>query len=68
MSDRQVIDAAVVQTILKIKEEAQKLRQMAGQLPCVDRNCERLLSSVAMLELDVVDVWTLYQDETAKGA
>ena len=61
-------DAPVVETILRIKEEILKLRETAGHLPCVDRNCERLLSSVAMLELDVVDVWTLYQDETAKGA
>ena len=68
MSNHQAEDAAVVQTILKIKEEVQKLREMAGHLPCVDRNCERLLSSVAMLELDVVDVWTLCPDEVAKGA
>ncbi|HUW65346.1 MAG TPA: hypothetical protein VMW83_11770 [Spirochaetia bacterium] len=68
MSDRQSEDAAVVQTILKIKEEVLKLREMAGHLPCVDRNCERLLSSVAMLELDVVDVWTLCPDQSRESA
>jgi len=59
------VDATVIRTILNIKEEAQKLRAMAGYLPCIDRNCERLLSTVAMLELDIVDPWTLGPDGPA---
>lgn len=58
-------DAPVVETILRIKEEILKLRETAGHLPCVDRNCERLLAGVAMLELDIVDVYTLLQDKSA---
>jgi len=59
MANGQTVDATMVETILRIKREVEKLREMGGHLPCVDRNCERLLASVAMLELDVVDPFNL---------
>lgn len=68
MTDHQSDEATVVQTILRIKKEVERLQMIAGHLPCVDRNCERLLASVAMLELDVVDVWILCPDQVRESA
>jgi hypothetical protein len=59
MTHSEAAHAAMVETILRIKQEVEKLREIGGHLPCVDRNCERLLASVAMLELDVVDPFNL---------
>ena len=42
--------------IQTIKKAAQELRGFAGDFPAVDRNVERILASVKMLEINITDV------------
>ncbi len=42
--------------ILEIKGKVKQLREMSGGMQCVDRNCERILASLKMLELNICDV------------
>ena len=43
-------------TIKEIKQKVQHLMEISGGMQCVDRNCDRILASVKMLELNVCDV------------
>jgi hypothetical protein len=47
--------------IKAIKKAAQELKELSGRLPAVDRNVERILASVKMLEINVSDVLELYR-------
>ena len=42
--------------IQAIKEAAQELKEMSGGIQAVDRNVNRILASVKMLEINVSDV------------
>jgi len=42
--------------IKKIKRAAQELKELSGGLPAVDRNADRILASVKMLEINISDV------------
>ncbi len=42
-----------------IKKAAEELKALSGGLPAVDRNVERILASVKMLEINVSDVLEL---------
>ena len=42
--------------IALIKKEARELKAMSGGNPSVDKNIDRILSSVKMLEINVSDV------------
>jgi hypothetical protein len=44
-----------------IKKAAQELKGLSGEFPAVDRNVERILASVKMLEINVSDVIALYR-------
>ena len=39
-----------------IKKEAEKLKAISEGIPAVDRNVERILASVKMLEINVTDL------------
>jgi len=39
-----------------IKKAAQELKELSGGIPAVDRNAERILASVKMLEINISDV------------
>ena len=43
-------------TIQDIKQKALHLMEISGGMQCVDRNVERILASVKMLELNISDV------------
>ena len=45
--------------ISAIKKAAQELKELSGGIPAVDRNVERILASVKMLEINVSDVLEL---------
>jgi hypothetical protein len=45
--------------ISAIKRAAQELKELSGGVPAVDRNVERILASVKMLEINVSDVLEL---------
>jgi len=42
--------------IKTIKKAAQELKQLSGGIQAIDRNAERILASVKMLEINVSDV------------
>jgi branched-subunit amino acid aminotransferase/4-amino-4-deoxychorismate lyase len=42
--------------IEKIKKETIRLREMAGDIQCVDRNIERIMASIKMLEINISDL------------
>ncbi len=42
--------------IKELKEKARYLIEISGGMQCVDRNCDRILASVKMLELNISDV------------
>jgi hypothetical protein len=42
--------------IVLIKKEAQELKAMSGGNQSVDRNVDRILASIKMLEINVTDV------------
>ena len=50
--DLEEIDRA----IKNIKKQAEYLQEISGGMQCVDRNCDRILSSVKMLEINISDV------------
>jgi hypothetical protein len=42
--------------IKAIKKAAQELKEFSGGIPAVDRNAERILASVKMLEINISDL------------
>ena len=42
-----------------IKKAAQELKKLSKSVPAVDRNAERILASVKMLEINISDVLDL---------
>ncbi len=42
--------------IKKIKKAAQELKELSGGIQAVDRNAERILASVKMLEINISDI------------
>jgi len=42
--------------IKTIKKAAQELKQFSGGIQAIDRNAERILASVKMLEINISDV------------
>jgi prefoldin subunit 5 len=42
--------------IKTIKKASQELKQLSGGIQAIDRNAERILASVKMLEINVSDV------------
>lgn len=42
--------------IQAMKREAEKLKDMAGNFPALDKNMTRILASIKMLELNISDI------------
>jgi len=42
--------------IKTIKKAAQELKTLSGAVPAVNRNAERILASVKMLEINITDI------------
>ena len=42
--------------ISAIRKAAQELKDLSGGIPAVDRNADRILASVRMLEINISDV------------
>jgi hypothetical protein len=45
--------------IKAIKKASQELKNLSGRIPAVDRNVERILASVKMLEINISDILEL---------
>jgi hypothetical protein len=49
----------IVTRIRMIKKAAQELRALSAEIPAIDRNVERILASVKMLEINLSDLLDL---------
>ena len=45
--------------IKAIRRAAQELKELSGEIPAIDRNAERILASVKMLEINISDLLDL---------
>jgi len=45
--------------IKTIKKASQELKQLSGGIQAIDRNAERILASVKMLEINISDILDL---------
>ena len=51
------IDLKEMDRVIKeLRDNARYLMEISGGMQCVDRNCDRILASVKMLELNISDV------------
>ena len=46
----------IIEKILALKNIAMELKRISGGVPSIERNVERILSSIRLLELDINDV------------
>ena len=42
--------------IKEIKARVERLLEISGSMQCVDRNCDRILASLKMLEINICDL------------
>ncbi len=47
---------AMAAKINAIRKDAEALKEISGGIPAVDRNADRILANVKMLEIDISDV------------
>ncbi|MFC1948951.1 hypothetical protein ACFLW0_02100 [Chloroflexota bacterium] len=57
MADKSVDIKEMADKIATIKQQAGELKKMSGGIQAVDRNVDRLLSSVKMLEINISDLF-----------
>jgi hypothetical protein len=53
--DRQTLEKMAA-LIKAIKEGTEALKDLSGTMPAVDRNADRILASIRMLEINVSDL------------
>ena len=53
----------MAQRIAAIRENAAQLKEMSGGIQAVDKNADRILSSVKMLEINVSDIVDILKEE-----
>ena len=46
----------MAKVIEDIRQKVEHLMEISGGMQCVDRNCDRILASVKMLEINISDV------------
>ncbi len=49
--------------INEIKKQTEYLQKISGGMQCVDRNCDRILASVKMLEIHISDVVEFFEKD-----
>jgi uncharacterized protein Yka (UPF0111/DUF47 family) len=45
----------MVHTIKALRKDAEELKKISGGIPAVEKNADRILANVRMLEIDIVD-------------
>jgi hypothetical protein len=65
MVDEYPIDR-MVKKIRSIKRSAGELKNLSGGIEAVDRNVDRILASVKMLEINIVDVADLVSKDRVR--
>lgn len=48
--------AAIHNLIHSLQTSARTLQETGRELPCIEKNCARILASVKMLELNIEDI------------
>ena len=49
----------MVDKIQALREHAEDLKELSGGIPAVEKNVNRILANVKMLEINVVDRWQI---------
>ncbi len=62
MADKSGSIEEMAQRISSIKQQANELKAMSGGIQAVDRNVDRILASVKMLEINISDLVGLVKD------
>jgi hypothetical protein len=63
MVDKSVNIEEMARIISSIREDANKLKAVSGGIQAVDRNVDRILASVKMLEININDLVEILQDD-----
>ncbi len=51
------IDLKTLGTLIsEVREKVERIMELSGGMQCVDRNCDRILASLKMLEINISDV------------
>ncbi len=45
----------MVSKIKALRKDAEELKKIGGSIPAIEKNADRILANVRMLEIDVVD-------------
>ena len=49
----------MVEKIQALRQHAEDLKELSGGIPTVEKNVNRILANVKMLEINVVDRWQI---------
>ena len=49
----------MVEKIQALRQHAEDLKELSGGIPTVEKNVNRILADVKMLEINVVDRWQI---------
>ena len=49
----------MVEKIKALRQQAEELKEISGGIPTVEKNANRILANVKMLEINVVDRWQI---------
>ena len=49
----------MVEKIKALRQHAEDLKKLSGGIPTVEKNIDRILADVKMLEINVVDRWQI---------
>ncbi len=60
MSDKYPVEQ-IAREIRSIKKSAEKLKSISGDVEAVERNVDRILASVRMLEINIGDISEIYK-------
>ncbi len=52
--------------IKEVKGKIEKLVEISGGMQCVDRNCDRILASIKMLEINICDLQEILEKEAVQ--
>ena len=62
MIDKSISIEDMAKKISSIREDASQLKAMSGGIQAVDRNVDRILASVRMLEINISDLTEMLRD------
>lgn len=63
MADKSIDIEGMAKRIAAIRHNADELKAMSGGIQAVDRNADRILASVKMLEINISDAAGLLKDD-----